>query len=279
VALPEVKLGLLPGAGGTQRLPRLLGAEAALNMIVSGSTVPSEKLRATPLFDVFADADVLEAAVSFAKRVVAEKRPLARVRDIRPSMPTHEAFFQFARNTVKAVAGHYPAPLACVDAVAAAFDGPFEAGFKRERELFTALMLSPESMALRHLFQSERAASHIDDVPSGTATRPMRKVGVIGAGTMGGGITMTLINAGIPVVLLESKQEALDKGLDTIRRNYGGALKKGTLTEAALAERLKLITPTLDYAPMKDMDLVIEAVFESMDSKARYWHPIPPRSI
>jgi 3-hydroxyacyl-CoA dehydrogenase len=274
VALPEVKLGLLPGAGGTQRLPRLLGAEAALNMIVSGSTVPSEKLRGTPLFDAFAEGDVLEAALSFAKRVVAEKRPLTRVRDIKPSLPTHEAFFQFARNTVKAVAGHYPAPLACVDAVAAAFDGPFEAGFKRERELFTTLMLSPESAALRHLFQAERAASHIDDVPNGTATRPIRKVGVIGAGTMGGGITMSLINAGIPVVLLETQQEALDKGLATIRRNYGGALKKGTLTEAALEERLRLITPTLDYAPMKDADLVIEAVFESMDVKKKVFETL-----
>jgi 3-hydroxyacyl-CoA dehydrogenase len=267
IALPEVKLGLLPGAGGTQRLPRLLGAEGALNMIVSGATVPSEKLRGTPLFDEFTSGDVQAAALGFAQRVIAEKRPLKRVRDIAPSLPNHEAFFQFARNMVKAAAGPYPAPLACVNAVAAAFEGPFEAGFKRERELFTALMLSPESQALRHVFQAERAASHITDVPNDTATRPMRKVGVIGAGTMGGGITMSLINAGIPVVLLEMKQDALDKGLDTIRRNYGGALKKGTLTEAALQERLRLITPTLDYAPLRDMDLVIEAVFESMDVK------------
>jgi 3-hydroxyacyl-CoA dehydrogenase len=267
IALPEVKLGLLPGAGGTQRLPRLLGAEGALNMIVSGATVPSEKLRGTPLFDEFTSGDVQAAALGFAQRVIAEKRPLKRVRDIAPSLPNHEAFFQFARNMVKAAAGAYPAPLACVNAVAAAFEGPFEAGFKRERELFTALMLSPESQALRHVFQAERAASHITDVPNDTATRPIRKVGVIGAGTMGGGITMSLINAGIPVVLLEMKQDALDKGLDTIRRNYGGALKKGTLTEAALQERLRLITPTLDYAPLRDMDLVIEAVFESMDVK------------
>jgi 3-hydroxyacyl-CoA dehydrogenase len=236
-------------------------------MIVSGATVPSEKLRSTPLFDEFTTGDVQAAALSFAQRVIAEKRGPRRVRDITPSMPNHEAFFQFARNTVKAAAGPYPAPLACVNAVAAAFEGTFEAGFKRERELFTALMLSPESAALRHVFQAERAASHITDVPNDTAARPIRKVGVIGAGTMGGGITMSLINAGIPVVLKEMKQDALDKGLDTIRRNYGGALKKGAITPAALEERLRLITPTLDYAPLRDMDLVIEAAFESMDVK------------
>src|SRR6201995_5464547 len=267
IALPEVKLGLLPGAGGTQRLPRVIGAEAALNMIVSGATVPAEKLKGTPLFDAFADGDLLEAAGNFARNVVAEKMGVRRVRDLKTNMPNHEAFFQFARNTAKAVAGRYPAPVACVEAVAAAFDRPFDAGIKRERELFATLMLSPESIALRHVFQAERAASHILDVPNDTPTRPIRKVGVIGAGTMGGGISMTLINAGIPVVLLEMSQEALDKGLGTMRRNYGGALKKGTLTEAALDQRMGLVTPTLDYAQLKDADLVIEAVFESMDVK------------
>jgi 3-hydroxyacyl-CoA dehydrogenase len=267
IALPEVKLGLLPGAGGTQRLPRLLGADGALNMIVSGATVPSEKLRATPLFDAFTDGDLLEAALTFARRVVGEKLGPKRVRDIKLKLPNYEAFFQFARNTVKSVAGKYPAPLACVEAVAAAYDRSFDAGIARERELFTALMLSPESAALRHIFQAERAASHILDVPSGTPTREIRKVGVIGAGTMGGGISMSLINAGIPVVMLETKQEALEKGLATMRKNYGGALKKGTLTEAALEQRLGLVTPTLDYSALRDVDLVIEAVFESMDVK------------
>jgi 3-hydroxyacyl-CoA dehydrogenase len=262
IALPEVKLGLLPGAGGTQRLPRLLGAEAAMNMIVSGATVPSEKLRGTPLFDAFTEGDLLEAATAFARRVITEKLGVKRVRDA-----NHEAFFQFARNTAKAVAGRYPAPVACVEAVAAAFDRPFDAGMKRERELFTTLMQSPESAALRHVFQAERAASHILDVPNDTPTRPIRKVGVIGAGTMGGGISMSLINAGIPVVLLEMSQEALDKGLATMRRNYGGALKKGSLTEAALDQRMALVAATLDYAALKDVDLVIEAVFESMEVK------------
>src|ERR1700722_4398800 len=260
IALPEVKLGLLPGAGGTQRLPRLLGVEPALNMIVSGATVASEKLRDTPLFDAFGEGDLQQSAVSFARRVVAEKRGRKRVRDLKLDMPNAEAFFQFARNTIKAVAGPYPAPLACLEAVAAAVDMPFDAGLKRERELFTTLMLSPESAGLRHVFQAERAASHTLDVPDGTPTRPIAKVGVIGAGTMGGGITMSLINAGLPGVLLETQQEALDRGLANIRRNYQGALRKGTLNEAGLAQRLALITPTLDYALLSDVDLVIEAV-------------------
>jgi 3-hydroxyacyl-CoA dehydrogenase len=267
IALPEVKLGLLPGAGGTQRLPRVLGVEAALNMIVSGTTVASEKLRGTPLFDAFGDGDLLETALSFARRVVSEGLGRKRVRDLKLDMPNAEAYFQFARNTIKALAGPYPAPLACVEAVSASVDRPFDAGLKRERELFTTLMLSPESAALRHVFQAERAASHILDVPNDTPVRPIRKVGVIGAGTMGGGISMSFINAGLPVVLLETKQEALDRGLANIRRNYQGALRKGTLTEAGLAERLALITPTLDYALLGDVDLVIEAVFESMDVK------------
>jgi 3-hydroxyacyl-CoA dehydrogenase len=267
IALPEVKLGLLPGAGGTQRLPRLLGVEPALNMIVSGAIVASEKLRGTPLFDAFFEGDLLDNALTFARRVIDEGKGLKRVSDIQLNVPNAEAFFQFARNMVKAVAGPYPAPLACVEAVAAAVEKPFDAGMRHERELFTTLMLSPESAALRHVFQAERAASHILDIPDDTPPRPIRKVGVIGAGTMGGGITMSLINAGLPVVLLETKQDALDRGLATIRRNYQGSLRKGKLTEETLAARLALITPTLDYAAFGDVDLVIEAVFENMDVK------------
>jgi 3-hydroxyacyl-CoA dehydrogenase len=274
IALPEVKLGLLPGAGGTQRLPRVLGVEAALNLIVSGATVPSEKLRGTPLFDAFGDGDLRETAMSFARRVISEGLGRKRLRDAKIDMPNAEAYFQFARNTVKAVAGPYPAPLACVEAVAAAVDRPFDAGLKRERELFTTLILSPESAALRHIFQAERAASHILDVPGDTPVRPIRKVGVIGAGTMGGGITMSLINAGLAVVLLETKQDALDGGLTNIRRNYQGALRKGTLTEETLAQRLALITPTLDYALLNDVDLVIEAVFESMEVKRQVFETL-----
>jgi 3-hydroxyacyl-CoA dehydrogenase len=274
IALPEVKLGLLPGAGGTQRLPRLLGAEAALNMIVSGATIAAEKLRATPLFDDFTEGELLPGALAFAHRVVQEKMGTRKVRDAKLSMPNHEAFFQFARNSAKALAGPYPAPLACVEAVSAAFDRPFEAGLKREHELFNTLLASAESAALRHVFLAERAAAHIADVPSDTAKRPVRKVGIIGAGTMGGGIAMTMINGGIPVVLLEMKQDALDRGLETMRRNYGGALKKGTLTEAALSQRMQLVTPTLEYGALQDVDLVIEAVFEDIGVKKQVFEKL-----
>ena len=267
IALPEVKLGLLPGAGGTQRLPRLIGAEAALNMIVSGTALPGDKFRDTPLFDAFYEDGLRDNAVRFAQGIVKHGSKLKRVRDLVVTVPNAEAFFQFARNTVRSAAGPYPAPLACVEAVAAAVSKPFDQGIKRERELFTTLMFSPESAALRHVFQAERAASHILDVPDDTPPRPVRSVGVIGAGTMGGGITMTFINAGLPVVLLETKQEVLDRGLATIRRNYQGALRKGTLTEAALEKRLALITPALDYVHLQNVDLVIEAVFESLDVK------------
>src|SRR5580658_3051133 len=274
VALPEVKLGLLPGAGGTQRLPRVIGVEAALNMIVSGAPVSAEALRATPLFDVFSEGDLLTAALDFARAVVAERRGLKRARDLAIRMPNADAYLQFARNTIKAVAAAYPAPLACVEAIAAAVREPFDKGMKRERELFVSLMLTPESAALRHVFQAERAASHIRDVPESTAIRAINKVGVIGAGTMGGGITMTFINAGLPVVLLETTQEALDRGLATIQRNYQGALRKGTLDKAGLEKRLSLITPTLQYEPLRDADLIVEAVFESLEVKKQVFEKL-----
>jgi 3-hydroxyacyl-CoA dehydrogenase len=267
LGLPEVKLGLLPGAGGTQRLPRVLGVERALNMIVSGNPVRAEELRGTPLLDAIASGELLEAALQFAQRLVAQRQGPKRVRDLKIQMPDAEGFLQFARTTVKAVAGAYPAPPACVEAVAAAVKGPFDAGMARERELFVTLMASPESAALRHVFQAERAASRIANVPESTAPRTLNRAGVIGAGTMGGGITMALINAGIPVVLIESTQEALDRGLATIAKNYQGQIKKGKLTQEALAKRLALISPTLDYAPLKDTDIVIEAVFENLDVK------------
>jgi 3-hydroxyacyl-CoA dehydrogenase len=267
LALPEVKLGLLPGAGGTQRLPRVIGVEAALNLIVSGAQVGADQLRNTALFDLLSEGDLLASAADFARALIAEKRGPRRVRDLGLKMPNAEAYLQFARNTVKSVAGPYPAPVACVEAIAAAVRGPFDAGLKRERELFTQLMSTPESAALRHIFQAERAAAHIGDVPESTATRPINKVGIIGAGTMGGGITMSFINAGLPVVLVETTQDALDRGLAGIRRNYQGALRKGTLDEASLQRRLALITPTLQYEPLRDVDLVVEAVFESLDVK------------
>ncbi|NML63511.1 3-hydroxyacyl-CoA dehydrogenase [Massilia sp. RP-1-19] len=268
IALPEVKLGLLPGAGGTQRLPRVLGLEMALNMIVSGAPVLSDKLAGTALFDeVFAaDANLVDSAVAFATKV-ADVRPLPRVRDRKVEYPNHEAFLQFSRNTVKAMAGPFPAPLECVETVAASVTKKFEDGLKFERERFLHLIQTPESKALRHAFFAERVASKVPDVPSDTPTRAIKKAAIIGAGTMGGGIAMNFANAGIPVVLVETKQEALDKGLATIRKNYENTMKKGKLTPEKFEQRVGLITGTLSYDEIADADIVIEAVFEEMGVK------------
>jgi len=269
VALPEVKLGLLPGAGGTQRLPRVLGLETALNLIVTGDTAKSEQLAAQPgqkLFDKLVEGDVLDAAIAFASDV-ADRRPLPRVRDLKVSHPEPDAYLQFARNTVGAMSKNFPAPLQCVEAVAAAVNKPFDAGMKVEGEIFAALMQTPESRAQRHMFFAERAASKIPDVPADTPVRAIAKVGVIGAGTMGGGIAMNFLNAGIPVTILETKQEALDRGLATVRKNYEAQVKKGKLAQDKLDQRLALLSSTLAYDDLKDVDLVIEAVFEDINVK------------
>jgi 3-hydroxyacyl-CoA dehydrogenase len=266
IALPEVKLGLLPGAGGTQRLPRAVGLETALNMIVSGTVVPSEKLANSGLFDQMIDGDLLSGAIAFANKV-ADVRPLPRVRERNVDYPNHEAFLQFSRNTVKAVAGPYPAPLKCVEAVAAAVTQRFEDGLKVERSLFLELVQTTESKALRHSFFAERAASKIPDVPEDTPQRSIKSAAIIGAGTMGGGIAMNFANAGIPVKLLETKAEALEKGLATIRKNYENSLKKGKLTQDKFDQRMAAITGTLDYSEISQADIVIEAVFEDMAVK------------
>ena len=267
VALPEVKLGLMPGAGGTQRLPRLIGAEAALNMIVSGEAVPSEKLAGTALFDEMIEGDLLAGALAFAGKVVAEGRPLKRARDIALGLANAEGFFQFARNTVGAVAKNFPAPLKCVDAVAASVNLPFDEGVHLERQLFQQLLQSPESRALRHTFFAERAATKIPDVPEDTPQRKIVRVAVVGAGTMGSGITANFLSAGIPVVLLEAKKEALDKGRAVIRGVYEASARKGRLKPQQVEERMALVTPTQSYDDLKDADLVIEAVFEDLSVK------------
>ena len=274
IALPEVKLGILPGAGGTQRLPRLLGPEAALNMIVSGTIVPSEQLKGTPLFDEFIDGDLQAGALAFAEKVVKEKRPLKRVRDLKIDYPNADAFFQFARNTVGAIAKNFPAPLKCVDAVAAAVAKPFDEGMRIERESFVHLVQTPESKALRHAFFGERAASKIGDVPEDTPVRKIERVGVIGAGTMGGGIAMNFLNAGIAVTILETKQEALEKGVGIIRKNYENSLKKGKLTQEKLDQRMGLLKATLSYDDLKDADLIIEAVFEEIGVKEQVFRKL-----
>jgi 3-hydroxyacyl-CoA dehydrogenase len=267
LGLPEVKIGLLPGAGGTQRLPRLIGLEAALNMIVGGAPVAAAKFAGTPLVDKVIEGDLLAGAVAFAEEVIEKKLPTRRARDLKVKDPQGEAFLQFARNTVGAMAKNFPAPMRCLEAVAASYGKPFDEGVKIEREGFLSLMASPESKALRHVFMAERAAAKIPNLPEGTTLRNIAKVGVIGAGTMGGGITMNFLNAGVPVVLLEMKQEALDKGLATIRRNYENSMKKGKLKPEQVEQRMALVTPTLSYDGFADVDLVIEAVFENMDVK------------
>ncbi len=271
IALPEVKIGLIPGAGGTQRLPRVLGVEPALNMIVSGEPIKSEMLAMLPgqkLFDKMAASaeSLMDEAMKFA-REVADVRPLPRVRDLPCKHPQGDAYFQFTRNMVKGMAKNYPAPPKCVDAVQAATKKKFDEGMVLERELFINLMWTPECRALRHLFTSQRAASKIADVPDTTPTRTIQQVAVIGAGTMGGGISMNFLNAGIPVKILETKQEALDRGIATIKKNYEAQVKKGKLKEDKYAQRMALLTSTLSYDDIKNADLVIEAVFEEMGVK------------
>ena len=271
IALPEVKLGLLPGAGGTQRLPRLVGVETALNMIVSGTPAKSQDLANTALFDQMIESarmeDLLAGAIAFAHKAVADKLPLKRVRDIVIDYPHHQAFFQFARNTVGAAAKNYPAPLKCVEAVAAAVGMTFDDGLKFERECFLLLVETTVSKALRHAFFAERAAAKIPDVPDDTPVRAIKSAAIIGAGTMGGGIAMNFANAGIPVTLVEMKQEALERGLATVRKNYEASVKKGRLSAAKLDERMGLIKSTLSFDEIKDADIVIEAVFEDIGVK------------
>ena len=267
IGLPEVKIGLLPGATGTQRMPRLVGLEAAVNMIVGGNPVAAAKLSATRFIDQIIEGDLTDGAVAFAEQLIANKTPIQRVRDLKIKDATGEAFLAFARMNVAAAAKNFPAPLKCLEAVANALTKPFDEGVRLERELFMQLMASPESRALRHVFAAERAATKIPGLPEGTQARAIASAGVIGAGTMGGGITMNFLNAGIPVVLLETSQAALDKGLATIRRNYENSMKKGKLKPEQVEQRMAAVTPTLSYDALAQVDIVVEAVFESMEVK------------
>ena len=272
IALPEVKLGLIPGAGGTVRLPRVLGVETALNMIVKGDPVNSEVLAGLPgqkLFDKMASSPekLLDEAVAFAQEVAAKGGELPLVRNLPCKHPNGDAYFQFARNMVTGMAKNFPAPVKCVDAVENATTMKFDAALAKEREIFINLMQTPESKALRHIFAAERAASKIPDVGSDVKPRDIQKVAVIGAGTMGGGISMNFLNAGIPVTILETKQEALDRGLATIRKNYESQVKRGKLKQDKYEQRMALLMPTLKYEDIADADLVIEAVFEEMGVK------------
>jgi 3-hydroxyacyl-CoA dehydrogenase len=236
-------------------------------MILSGAPVAAAALAGTPLLDAVIDGNLLDGAVSFADTVLRESRPLLRVADRKVTLPNADAFFQFARASVASSSKGLPAPGKCIDAVEAAVRKPLREGLAVERKCFEDLMASPESKAMRHVFFAERAAAKIPDVPADTPTRPVRRVGIVGAGTMGAGIAMTFLSAGIPVALLEMKQDALDRGVATIRRNYETTVKKGRLTAQEYERAMNLLSPTLDYAAMKDADLFIEAVFEDLTVK------------
>jgi 3-hydroxyacyl-CoA dehydrogenase len=271
IGLPEVNLGLLPGAGGTQRLPRVVGAAKALDMIVSGAPIKAEEAFKLGYCSKLVEGDLVAGAVAFAREVLASgaARPKIRDKAVDPaSMPGGaDAFFAQAREHIAKTYRGYPAPMKNLECVEAAVKKPFDEGMKVERTLFEELLHSTESASLRHAFFAERAAAKIPDVPEDTPTRPVKAAAVIGAGTMGGGITMNFLNAGIPVTLLETKQDALDRGIATIRKNYEGTAKKGRMTQEQVEQRMAMITPTLSYAALAQADIVVEAVFEDMDVK------------
>ena len=271
VALPEVKLGLLPGAGGTQRLPRALGVEAALNLMVSGESIDSDMLMAVPgqkfIQKMTLNKDgLIDEAVAYAQSVAA-LRPLPQIRTLPNKHPLGDAYFQFARNMVGAVAKNYPAPKRCIDVIEAGTKKSFEEGQAEERKAFIELMWSPESRALRHIFMADRATQKIPDVPADTPTRKVESVAIIGAGTMGGGIAINFLNAGIPVKMVETKAEALERGLQNIRKVYEGRVAKKKLKPEQMQERLQRLEGTLDMQEIAHCDLVIEAVFEDMGVK------------
>jgi 3-hydroxyacyl-CoA dehydrogenase len=269
VGLPEVNLGILPGAGGTQRLTRIVGAETALDIITGGKPIGASKAVSLGILDALAsEGSLRDEAIAYARKVANE--PLVRVRDredkIAESRARPEIFAEFRKKKASSFRG-FKAPEAIVKAIEAAVTLPFDEGIKRERELFLELRDSTESKAQRYAFFGERETSKIPDVPADTPTLPIKSVGVIGAGTMGGGITMNFLNTGIPVTLVEMSQEALDRGVGVIRRNYESTAKKGRMTQEQVEQRMALITPALGLEPLADVDLVIEAVFEDMAVK------------
>ena len=271
VGLPEVKLGLLPGGGGTQRLPRIVGPEKALEMIAVGDPVDAEAAKAMGVVDeVIDDGALKDGAVAFARRVVDEGRPLKKVRDlddkIAPARGHPEIFDTFRKANARRFR-NFKAPENCIRSVQGAVDLPFDEGMKNERRLFMELMTGSQSAAQRYAFFAERQANKIPDVPDDTPVLPIKKVGIIGAGTMGGGIAMNFLSAGVPVSIVETKADALERGLGTIRRNYETTAKRGRLTLDDVETRIGLLNGGLELEALADCDLIIEAVFENMDIK------------
>jgi 3-hydroxyacyl-CoA dehydrogenase len=268
IGLPEVKLGILPGAGGTQRLPRLIGVEAALGIIVSGDPVPAPQAAKAGVIDKIIDADLLEGAIGYANELVARNAPLRKVRELQvDSSKLPAGFFDAARQRVAKEKKNLFAPQRIVDALEAAATLPFDKGMARERELFLQCAQNSQSKALQHVFFAERKASNVPNLDKSVTKRDVKSVAIIGAGTMGGGIAMNFLNVGIPVVLLEMKQDALDRGVGVIRKNYENTASKGKLTMEQLQQRMALLKPTLSYDDLREADLIIEAVFETMAIK------------
>jgi len=271
LGLPEVNIGLLPGAGGTQRLPRIVGVEKALQMVTSGEHLPARKALEIGLVDDLAEEGKLrDGALALARKILAENRPLKRVRDqddkLVVARGTPEIFAEFRKANARKFRG-FMAPENNIRAIEAAVNLPFDEGIAAERSLFMELQGGPQAVAQQYYFFAERAAQKILDVPEDTPVRPIRSVGIIGAGTMGGGIAMNFANAGIPVTMVEVKQEALDRGLGVVRKNYERTASRGGITAAQLEERMGRLTGSLDMDSLKDVDLVIEAVFENMEIK------------
>ncbi|RUM96143.1 3-hydroxyacyl-CoA dehydrogenase [Pseudaminobacter arsenicus] len=268
LGLPEVKLGLLPGGGGTIRLPRLVGAEKALKLIVSGVPVSAGEALSSGLADAVFDADLVANAVGFARKKVAEGHKPIAVRDRTDRLTGTDlaAFDNQAAELAKKARG-LEAPLACAQSVRNAITLPFDEALAKERELFAKLVAGDQSRAQRHLFFAEREAAKVPGIGKEVQPRTVARVGIIGAGTMGGGIAMAFVNGGIPVTLLEMNREALDRGLATIEKNYSISVSRGSLSEDAKAKRMAAFKPTTDYADLADCDLVIEAVFEDMAVK------------
>ena len=267
LGLPEVKLGLLPGAGGTQRLPRIVGAAKALEMVTSGTPVSGKVAAETGLVDeLVAEGDLRGGAIAFARKIVAEKLPLKRVRDLTVTGASPELFAEFRKANARKFKG-FDAPEANIQCIEAAATLPFDEGMAVERKLFMGLMTGVQSAAQRYVFFAERQAAKIPNLPEGTATRPITKVGIIGAGTMGGGIAMNFLSAGLAVTMVEMKQDALDRGVGIIRKNYENTAAKGRIKPEAVEANMGRLTPSLSLNDLADCDLIIEAVFELMDIK------------
>jgi len=266
VGLPEVHLGLLPGAGGTQRLPRLMGAKAALDAILSGAHIPAAKAKATGIVDEIVEGDLLTEAVKYAHKLAADKAPLKKIRDKQATLES-PTLFEETEKAISRKSRGFLAPFHIIKCVKAAVELPFDQGMKRERELFQELLTSSQSAAQRFYFFAEREAAKVKDVPSDTPMREIKTAGIIGAGTMGGGIAMNFANAGIPVTVLENEQAALDRGMKTICTNYANTAKRGGMKAEDVEKRMALIKPTLSYDDLKNAGIIIEAVFETMEVK------------